>query len=408
MKLSDFTKANACANKSAEVVVTKTASNRHLDEAIIVKDFFKDILIGDFQWSSYDDLKEEVAASYTDANIDEVEETQEGYVRALTGQIRRFYRSEKRFADKAVEQGLRKIFLPEEPIVLDLTKMLPLEVDFEGADEVECRIDCIDDNKNTKIVEGIIVKKGAPKLGKTTSAYHNVFNESPLQMARLALRKYCDTFLQVGESVTIVASYYYAKKSSDKGDSLYADDYYATDCPTRSINEKYTRLPDDAVYGSDQYPLSDADKELIELLDKWATGYEACDMKEDKDCVGCKDYYICKYKQAPKALEEEKAIKQRKKCVLSDEQEAIVNATEGIFICNAVPGAGKTETAIKQRTVNIILGEVNELVEKYESGEDVVCEYEEKFISKDDGGYQVARKERGTTRDGKLPTDWLD
>lgn len=404
MKMSDFNKSSACTSKTKEVLITKTASNRHFDEAIIIKDFFKDIISGQYEWSSKEDLKEEVAASYTDANIDEVEETQAAYVKKITGNIYRYFRSEHR---KTIP-GKRTIIIPDEPIILDLTKQVI--TDFDGAENIECRIDAIDNYSEKNILEGIIFKKGASKIGKTASAYKNVYNDIPLNLMRLALRQYADTFLQPGEKVSIIASYYYSAKQSDKSDSNYIDDYFGSDCPTRSISETYTKLPDGAVYGSEAYPFSDLDKEFFELLDKWATGYEKCDMDEEKDCKGCKDYWICHYAPAPKSVKEEKALKKREKCVLSDEQKEIVNAQEGIFICNAVPGSGKTETAIKQRTVSIILNELEDVKAKYLAGEDIkdLISVNAEFNTMDDGAYRVARDKRGTTRDGKLPSDWVE
>lgn len=377
MKVSEFTKAGGCLSKSADVVVTKTVANRHFDEAIIWKDFAKDIISGDFEYTSKDDLFDEVAASYSDSNIDDIEETQSSYVKKLANQIYRYYRSETR----STVPGKEVIILPEEPITLDITDMVT--TDFDGADDIECRIDVIDRNIEKKIIEGIIYKKGLPKLGKTSSAYKNVNNEIPLQLMRLALRKYADTVLEVGESVTIIASYYYAAKTSDRTDSTYTDDYFDTACSTRSLSETYTKLADGEKYGDNKHPFNDHDKMLIELLDKWATGYEKCDLDEEKDCKACKDYYICHYSSAPKKLDDKKSIKKREKCELTDEQKTIVAAQKGIFICNAVPGSGKTETAIKQRTVSIILNELDELVKRYENGEDVTVEKAADFITMD-------------------------
>ena len=364
--MSDFSKNNACTSRTSEVVITKTASNRHLDEAIIWKDFCKDIISGEYKVGKKEDLIEEVAACYTDANIDDIEETQESYVKKLASAIWRYGRSEKR----RTVPGKCTIVIPNEPITLDLTDFV--EVDFEGAEAVDVRIDAIVNYSEKNILEGIIYKKGLPKLGKTASAYNNVYNDIPLNLVRLALRKYADTFLDKGQQVSIVASYYYSQKTSDRSDSSYVDDYFYSSEPTRSVSETYTKIdPAKGKYGDENHPYSEADENLRELLAKWATGYEKCDLDEDKDCSACKDYYICHYEVAPKAIEVEKSIKKRERCELSDEQKVIVNARKGIFICNAVPGSGKTETAIKQRTVSIIFDELKELEERYLAGEDV-------------------------------------
>lgn len=377
MKLSDFTKVNSCTNRSADVVVTKTATSRHLDEAIIAKDFCKDIISGEYTVGKLDELIDEVAASYSDSTIDDIEETQASYVKKLASCIWRYGRSEHR----KTSPRKRTIVIPEKPIAIDVTSMI--EVDFEGAEQIDCRIDAIDNYSEKNILEGIIYKKGLPKLGKTSAAYHNVDNEIPLHLMRLALRKYADSFLKVGEKVTIIASYYYMSKTIDRSDSKYIDDYFGESCPIRSLSETYERLPEGAKYGSDEHPYSKLDEELISLLAKWATGYEKCDLDEEKDCKACKDYYICHYEVAPKRLSEEKTVKKREKHTLTDEQEIIVNAQEGIFICNAVPGSGKTETAIKQRTISIIEKELDELIKRYESGEDVTIDVKASYLTMD-------------------------
>ena len=94
-------------------------------------------------------------------------------------------------------------------------------------------------------------------------------------------------------------------------------------------------------------------------------------MKEAEDCEGCPDYCMCYYSLAPTAVPATGEKKKRAKCTPTKEQKAIINAREGIFLCNAVPGSGKTETAIKQRTVSIILDELNEIIKKAKAGEDI-------------------------------------
>ena len=368
--LSDFKKTKACINNNNFEL--KTKKNRFFDEAIIVKDFCKDRITGEWTPTTLQELKDEIAVSYTDENIDTIEETQEAHVTKLAKCIWRYGKSEYR------SNGM----VPDDAIVLDLSNFV--HTHFVDDDDIHVKFDVI--VREPGKLEGIIYKPKAPKIGTTGRSYQNVDNTIELHLMRLALRKYADTFLTTGEQIEIYASYYYMSKTGDKTDAPFElEDYFDSKTLIRSQVETYTKdmivlpsgenLPDeyeeienaDGEIEKKELPLT-LDQKLQILLDKYAAGFEKCDLNEEKDCRGCANYCVCYYQPAPVRFEEEKQIKVRKSHQLTDEQQTIVDFRHGVAICNAVPGSGKTETAIKQRTVSIVSDEADAIIAAVEAG----------------------------------------
>ena len=74
-KASEFGKKHFCGSRSG--ISGKTKANRALDEAVIIKDFCKDIVGNpDYDLPNLKDLEKEIAASYSDEVIYSIEETQ--------------------------------------------------------------------------------------------------------------------------------------------------------------------------------------------------------------------------------------------------------------------------------------------------------------------------------------------
>ena len=375
IKASSFNKAGACSSRSGFYEQSK--ASRSVDETIIIKDFCKDILSKKYVITSQQDLIDEVAACYSDDVLDEIEETQESNARKIALQIWRYGKSQLLNLKKDDE-----IVIPEEPFIIDISHMI--ENDFVDSDQIEVKIDAIIINKVEKEIQGIVFKRGTPKLGTTERAYQRVATDIPLHLINYTLEKMADSLFSKGTEITVTSSYYHMKKTSDTSKTVYYVDYFSTGEPTRNLINKYT-IPAPTKYGTDKYPYSKATSDMLDLVNKWATGFDKCDMKEAEDCEGCPDYCMCYYSLAPQRVENSGTKKKRAKVTPTKEQEAIINAREGIFLCNAVPGSGKTETAIKQRTVSIVLEELERIMKKAEKGEDI-SEYlnpVNSFITKD-------------------------
>jgi hypothetical protein len=365
MTLSSFDREAACVEhqKGEGIQKTATRANRHLDEAVIMNGILRDFLKSDFQVKDLDDLQKIIAESYVE--IDDIDVTQQSYERAFAKCLLRYMKSEKRIVGN--NRGVKvAVMEAENPIKLDISDFV--KTDFEGADDISVRFLAIFDDGKT--LEGIVAKKGLPQLGTTTRAKRNAENEIPLYLMLRALRE----LVPAGEKRKVVASYYYMKKPSDKSTDLIINDDYFNNAPIRELSEDYTNLVDNDGNPIPQ-PLSHLDQIFLEQLDKFATGYEKSEMDEEKDCKYCPKRAICYYKPVP-TKSEEMVVKKREKLTPTDEQQAIINARGSdeemkIFIVNAGAGSGKTETAIKERTVQICLGELEDMVRRYESGEDI-------------------------------------
>ena len=393
-KASEFGKKHFCGSRSG--ISGKTKANRALDEAVIIKDFCKDIVGNpDYDLPNLKDLEKEIAASYSDEVIDSIEETQSSYVHSLSGQIWRFGKSWRMEMPQNV-----KVVLPEEPVVLDLSNIVV--TDFIDDDEISVTFDAICFEPTKYIFTGIVFKRGIPKIGETKRSYNNVTNSVELHLMNLALRKFInqnydlfdlDVKKDAKKEMEVRSAFYYMKKQTDRSDSTYFDDYFSSApirtiiqtgfflsgetkeenliCPTLS-NDAITKLRDgdkevSAWAKNNQCP----DIRLVALLNDVAGGFTKEDMKESQDCESCPDYFMCYYKLAPKPIEEEHVVKKRAKISPTPEQQAIIDARSGIFVCNAVPGSGKTETAVKERTVAIVKEELERVKKMYQNGEDI-------------------------------------
>jgi len=366
ISLSKFSRTSACVtNTRHNSVALNSKANKHLDEAIIIKDVIKAYLSGDYRYGKLDELEADIAASYTE--VDDISETQKSYEHTLAKQLNRYLKHEYR----------SKPIMPEEPIMLDLSEFVT--TDFEDSDNIAVRVDAI--FKTSGVLEGVLYKKGAPKLGASGRARRSVNNEIPLYLLLRAMRQYADSVLDEGESVNLIASYYYMKKTKDTSVSAMTEDYFGTDSPTRSLSETY-RKP--AYSKGEKYVETDVDKNFKELLDKWATGLEKTDLEEEKDCKSCQNYAVCYYKPAPAHyVEDEVETKKRAEYPLNPEQQAIVDFRKGIAQVNAGAGSGKTETAIKARTVAIVMEELESMISRYESGENIFIPKQNNYVTMD-------------------------
>jgi len=75
LTLSNFNRASACTTNTAHArIETKSKANRHLDEAVIIKDVIKAYLKGDYRYGKLDELEADIAAGYVE--VDDISETQ--------------------------------------------------------------------------------------------------------------------------------------------------------------------------------------------------------------------------------------------------------------------------------------------------------------------------------------------
>ena len=300
----------------------------------IARDVITAYLTGDYRYRNIKELEADIEPCFVVP--EQIQETQDARVKRLAGELNRYLKSEPR---KPVDVN--------KCIYLDLSNFVT--TDFEGSENVYVIVDAI--FKKTGVLEFVVYKPTAPDIGTTSRSKRSVFNEIPLYLLLRAARQYVDTLLAEGESINLIASYYYLKKQKDTSLSALNDSYFGDSEPVRSLTETYKKSK-----AGETYFETDLDKTFKDLIDKWATGYEKCDMDEEKDCSKCPSYAVCYYKPAPDHYidPEETGTKKRADHKHNDEQLAIINACDGVIQVNAGAGAGKTETAIKARTKHIV------------------------------------------------------
>lgn len=375
---NSFKKRNACVKNKNDGFITKTATNKWFDETVTARQMFEAFIQGEYDPATPEEVLDDIKVSYTEQNIDDVSEVQEAVAKRMAGSMWRLINS---WVD------IDKSFVPEEPIYLDLTDKVEewKSTHFEGEEDIKVQFNCIIDKIDEEAeddagsVEGIILIKGSPKLSKTTRGETNVFNDTFLHLMRLALRKYADNKIKEGATCNVIASYY-LQKTTDKSDSnLRNDDYFKDDNAIRSQVEEYKKPKADGKFEDTEYDLM-----LKDLLEKYAIGYDKCDLKEEKDCVGCPKYFSCYYKDPPIVDESTMStgVKARGKIPPDEYQEQVENFRHGIAVVDAPPGSGKTEVTT-ERTVMMALEILDEYVKQYESGEDVDIPVTCNFVTKD-------------------------
>lgn len=363
VKSNTFKKSNACVTKRSNKGITaKSRLSRGADESIIAKDIIRAFLTEDYEYEKRENLVQDIKDSYTVTN--DVEETQDLFAEQLAGQIDRFCRG--------IRSKRKAITVVETPINIDISNYVTTQ--FEDCDDidvvdVEYILDEVDTKTGENYLEGFCIKKGAPFLGTTAKSTKNPKNEIPMYFMIRALRKYAEENFDKGETVNLTASYFFLKKSSDTTRSSYIDAYFCNSGSSiRSLSEKYV-----VGSSSDGNNTSSLLDDLFKpIIDAWVVGLTKDVMDSCKDCRNCINEPLCSYQPTPVLMEEEEQIvKLRKAITLNEEQKKIVETRKGVNICVAPPGSGKTETAIKERTISIVLSEVNAMTERYERGEDV-------------------------------------
>jgi len=393
LKRQNFQKRSACQNRTS--IVTKTKSNKHFDETLVARQMIEAFIKGEYDPQSVDEIKEDVSISYSDENVDDISEIQDAAVNVLSKCLYRFINS---FCWPYGNPDPEKqaVFVPEDPIYLDLTDFIDAAdgTHFIDDDDIEVRFTWIrkdiiktDKPMHIGVLEGAILRKGRPDISETLRGQSNPQTDMWLHVMRHALRKYADTFLLPNQSIDIKATYYFLRKDTDKSGKTYEiEDYFADTKAIRRQEEVYTKMANDA-----RFPDNDLDKKFRELLEKYATGYEKCDLKEETDCKGCPNYISCYFKEPPilaDSDEETGTLKARGSIQQDEYQQVVTNYRAGTGIVDAPPGSGKTEITT-ERTVQMALELLDDVVARYEAGEDVEVPVTASFLCKQSDGLEA-------------------
>ena len=324
LTFSSFTHANACVVSRKHLgVQTVSKKNVHFDEAVITKDVMRGYLKGEIRLEEIPDV---VSDAYVE--LSEITKQQEEREKLLSKLLTRACRSETR----------KNVSFPEKKLIT-----LPdMEVAFDGQDEIYGGPDAVFETGSS--IELVLYKKGLPQV-KQSSGKQTVKDEIPLYL----LIQYGKTLVPAGEKRTLIASYYYMKKTTDRSTSTYTNDFFDGGGNVVSLQEDYTAPAE----GDDTpRPKSELDMIFEKKFEEYAVGYEC----SGDDCKHCQFDNACNYKKAPE-VQEQKEIKARKKVTPSLAQQAIIDAREGFFKVNAGAGAGKTE-CVSERFIALVKAEM--------------------------------------------------
>lgn len=348
-RIYSFRKANACSG-SVSAYQTSKKESRWKDELLIFKSAAIGTIDGSITFRDRKDMFDLVLPSFSDGVISQVDEYHLAKVERLTDECFRYCSAEHhRVADG-------NAIIPKKDIHLDLSEFVNSQ--FEDCDDIAVSFDVI--FKDPGVLTGVVYKKGVPDLSLTSRGTKTVDNSIELHLMLKALKKVADEMYKPGERINLVVSFFYSAK--DKDNSVKREPlYFGKGEPIRSISETYK------VGCTDE---TAKDTKLKELLDQFVTGHDPSQMDEEKDCKGCPKYSICYYKPAPVHQVIEESSGGGSKMTPSEEQQAVIDATNGIFVVNAAAGSGKTATTVT-RSVEIAMAELNDVVRRYESGEDI-------------------------------------
>jgi len=364
----DFKKQSACVQRPLGLSL-QTANNRFFDESNIAKEMIRAHIKGEYNPIDVNEVRDDIEAAMSDEVIDDIKDNQIAAINRLSEVVWRYINSVKaNYYDC-------QFIVPDDPINLDLTQFIDKRgcSHFYGDDSIDVKFDFIAYN-NERII-GVIIKRGLPTLNIRTGA------KSPdtdiwLHMMRFALRRFADSRFPKDKSVVICAQYHHLKKPQSKSIStaistnVLTEDYFANDNGIRGLIESYTPS---AQWQFDTYPMSEFDTILLGHLEKYATGYDKCDLKEEDDCKHCPNYLSCYFKAPPVLIESDDdidTIKPRAPIVPDEYQKEVMDIRQGTVLVDAPPGAGKTAVTT-ERTTNMLFEMLDDCVAQYEAGIDI-------------------------------------
>lgn len=189
--------------------------------------------------------------------------------------------------------------------------------------------------KNENTIEIIKYRMCTPDIGKSTSDIYK------LELYLMYL--YGATLVPVGSKITVKASYYFLKKTSDKsGDDACQndEDFFKNKKGYPTGNVVFIQ---DTVDKTED-PLgkkNELDERFEIAFNQYKKGITEDDISED-DCKKCSMRHNCNYKEAPKLMDTKESVKSIKDLSLNKNQEDAINFSKGIARINAGAGSGKT------------------------------------------------------------------
>lgn len=301
-QLHELKAVDACKKRRVFTFETQEHMGEHTQKARVIKTVIRDCITGAMK---KEDIQKRLDEEFKNFSYPS-EEQRRLHTADAERQIRRYISSET-----------RRLYLGQ-------TKTVSIG---NGVD-VLVKPDFIYYNKDEAVIEVIKIQCKKPDITQKTAG---------TDLGLYALLKYAQTLVQKGEFKHLCASYYYLRKANDSSsleNPKFDEDFFNNTGGRNivSLNDRYKNAPGEVM---------DMDAHFGPLVKKFAEGLPEEECSEE-DCKKCPLFSVCKYTEAPKAIEKETVHKRLKDMVLTDEQVEVVDYESGILRVNAGAGAGKT------------------------------------------------------------------
>lgn len=280
--------------------VLNTFKESVFDDAILMKDLMKAFVFGEI---TIKDIKSEV-----DNNLDAeqccVPEQLKAKAERMTQLLYRACRGEKRQGHhvKHGEIQFDDFLVTVHPDVL-----------FRDKDYVELVL--------YRAGKPTVTRRGKKMDGAATTCLELYF-----------MLLYARTFVPVGETMTVKASYYFLRKGSDTKDNMPDQSFFGPAADNIvTLAEEYT--------GGDTKP-TELDESFLQQIETFKEGEDHC---PDEVCSRCKMFNTCFWKKSPERYEQKSLSGKQGKIIPSDEQQQVIDFRSGYCKVNAGAGTGKTE-----------------------------------------------------------------
>ncbi len=324
--LKAYTGASTCRNYGAIADLNvETEKGNAYERAVAHKDIIREVLTGKCDISEVADLVDQgIESMYS------LEETNKAAKQKETENLVRYLSNEHRtphFVSKEV-----------------------IEIGHDNIG-IACKPDALFIDSANREVEAVIYRSGSPSINQRTGIKADKVENMKEWFKLWVLKQYAYGYalkhlsLKKGDVFTAKASYYFMKKSTDNK-APRDNDFFS------GMGGNIVFLEDKYKFGETVCATSD-DQLFFKFIDECDAGIECT----DKDCDACPAKANCKYTKAPVQLAK-KSLKKRGKITPSPEQQAVIDAIEGIYKVNATAGSGKTE-CMTERTKRLIMGGIN-------------------------------------------------
>lgn len=326
MNVSDFVGSKTCADYNfVSGLELTTTGGTALDRHISMNDVIKGVIIGNFTISEVnaDLLSEGIEGSYG------LSETNEAMAAKEAELIRRYLNSE------AADIKERRIEAYPEFAEIDCLNDITV---LYKPDTVKVK-----DNVVTSAIYHAGGSQGKinQRTGMVESKRTNMELWFKSFLAMLYAKQYAESCgkFQPGQTVRVCGYHYFMKKTTDKNGMLPDRDFFS------GSGNNVVGMDEEIVIGQ---PMQVT--EQIQVIHKYMENCLIGFKCSGDDCQYCVSRTICNF-QKPPIKQAKKEVKKRAKMAPTVEQQAAIDARDGLFKLLATAGSGKTETVTERFVV---------------------------------------------------------